>query len=1038
MGSTHYYASIGDGHVFGRRGPGPLLLDPILGMTLAVFAESTPPVENSIVTGGTSGAKALVRRVGVGQHTIESLNFLAFAPSETVSYDSGGTATVGFIGSPLFHQGASGPIAEKRDALLNTPIPDDIGSDNPLWDDNAKKAQTLILGAGHTGDFPKGSRCTTSAGGAFTVIKQFVIGSTKQLWIVRKSGTIAATNTVTNTTVAGSGTISSVATDPPRGLWSPAFMHPNWNGLADEFETIPMGMSTDGIESSYGPGFPILRKAHDKWKVNADPLERGVRFLQFSSTSASTGDANQFRGGVTVQLVRISGVVGTFAAGETVTGPGGWSGKVHNISSGGTRLYVHTVNGATLGDGTITGATSGATATADGPAYGWQPGSRWWNDFVAMVTEAHAATDALYSSQARHYDGLFLNIWETELGNFAPNEAVWPTEELAKTEWMKLITELRTLFGNDELPVTLMHMDIRSHLSDIQIGGLPFAYVLRQVFSALDQNDHISLTSTAGMEGATTAILPYPTSVLFLRTDDYLELGFRAFRAIEFASEIIPAGQFHPLILCLVGGQSQARQNIQSAIMSFDLDPDLFSSATFPGVNTIDPKTWTFNCQTQQWENFDIALNGNTFFISGAGTFAPLQAVLAARLKERFGDENGSAEVGFIHIPMNASSVDGSLPAAWTWDPFATSSYSIAASLTVTALGIPGNPLNPQRGRFTGAAGTFSEFTVADYANIAGSALGLLGSGGNNHWSYYAEKIYAIDPGGAWIELIGPHVAETATFTVVRGPLPLWPAARDSIRMALKTCVTQLNRTPKPVLTVFIHGENGLGNAAGYQAALTSVLNAIETEFGQKHKGEARTATVVGRLTIETPLGTDEERDGVRDATEAAVAALDNAAMLDTDQLPMESSGVFPRQIRQDNGVHHTYSGFRTMGFMVDELAGTLEGIPEHPAGSAAVELQFGAVDGGTQPSEGAGPSVPHGPSEPMGPGAAAAAAAADSIIETIDAALTESADVKAYTINGRNVERHSLSDLLEARKYYEAQAARAAGLRRTRVAFSS
>lgn len=1043
MGSTHFYYSIGDGHVFGRRGPGPELLDPLLGLTMTVVSQSQPPVENTMITGGTSGARALVRRVGPGSgdgtHTIETVNFLAFRSGETVTYDSGGTAVVGIIGSPTRYQGGSSPLHEKRDALLNTPIPDDIVSDTPLWDANAKTAQTIDLAAGWTGAFSKGDRCTTSAGGAFTVLKQFDVGSTKRLWIVRKSGTIAVSNTVTNTTQAGGGTISVVAADPPRGLWTPAFAHPNWNGLADEFETIPLGMSTDGFEPGYGPGFTFLRKAHDKWKVNADPLERGTRFIQFSSITAVPADSHQFFGGVTLQMVKISGIVGTFTNGETVTGPGGWSGVVHNRNVAGTRLYVHTVNGATLGDGTITGATSGATATADGPAYGWQPGSLHWNNALAQRTTAHAATGALFSSQSRVPAGVFLNVWENELANFATNEAVWPSETLMKTEWMKFITALRTSLGGDEtLPITLFHNDIRSHLADINIGGLPFAYVLRTVMSQLDLNDHISLTTTAGMEGGTTGALPYPTTVLFLRTDDYLELGVRAFRSLEYATAVIPPGQFQPLILCLIAGQSQARQSTPAAIMSFDLDPDLFSSASFPGVSTIDQKVWQFNCDNLTWENYDIALNGNTFWHPGVGTFAPLQAVLAARLKKRFGNEDeGDAEVGFIHLPVNSSTVDGSMPAAYTWDPAATAAFEISASLTVTALGVPGNPFNPQRGRFTGPAGTFSEFTVNDFAQIAGSALGLIGSGGNNHWSYYAEKIYAIAGDGSWIELPGPHVAETATFTVTRGPLLLWPAARDMIRKAIETCTTQLRRVPKPVLKVFIHGENGLGNPDSYEAQLTSVLNAIENEFGMKHKGETATATVLGRLTAQTPLGTDDQVQDIRTATENVAAALENCAFIDTDKLPMESSGIWPRQRREDNGVHHTYSGFRTMGFLVDEAAGSLEGIPAHPAGSAAV--QFGAVDGGDPINGGAGPNDPQGPgpSEPQGPGSPQASQeSATSIIDEIEEALANSADVQAYTINGRTVQKQSLSSLLEAHRYFEGQAARRSGLRRTRVAF--
>jgi len=60
----------------------------------------------------------------------------------------------------------------------------------------------------------------------------------------------------------------------------------------------------------------------------------------------------------------------------------------------------------------------------------------------------------------------------------------------------------------------------------------------------------------------------------------------------------------------------------------------------------------------------------------------------------------------------------------------------------------------------------------------------------------------------------------------------------------------------------------------------------------------------------------------------------------------------------------------------------------------------------------------------------------ATDILALIDQAIASGGDVAAYTINGRTVQLRSMDELIKARKYFEAQAARANGLRRTKVRF--
>lgn len=58
-------------------------------------------------------------------------------------------------------------------------------------------------------------------------------------------------------------------------------------------------------------------------------------------------------------------------------------------------------------------------------------------------------------------------------------------------------------------------------------------------------------------------------------------------------------------------------------------------------------------------------------------------------------------------------------------------------------------------------------------------------------------------------------------------------------------------------------------------------------------------------------------------------------------------------------------------------------------------------------------------------------------ILAQIDQAILDGGDIAAYTVNGRYTQLRSLNELIMARKYFRAEAAKATGLRRTRVRFS-
>jgi len=61
----------------------------------------------------------------------------------------------------------------------------------------------------------------------------------------------------------------------------------------------------------------------------------------------------------------------------------------------------------------------------------------------------------------------------------------------------------------------------------------------------------------------------------------------------------------------------------------------------------------------------------------------------------------------------------------------------------------------------------------------------------------------------------------------------------------------------------------------------------------------------------------------------------------------------------------------------------------------------------------------------------------AQAIIDALDDAIKEGGDVASYSVNGRTVNMRSLSEILAARRYYEAMKARAKGIRYTKARFA-
>lgn len=1056
MANTHGYVIVGDGHTRGNKNGPPTLLDPKRGLLLTTLGETQPAVLNTIVRspagpGGLLTAMARVTRiVAAGVYHVEILLRLptdvpwAFVAGAAVTYDSGGTAAVGSIVSATSHQGQFGAADEnaitgRRDALFNSFLPDDGSDDTVFWDRFAKRARRVRIASGWTGTWLPGDRITTSGGGAFTVLSfSDPGGGAADLWVVRTSGSIAVAQTLTNTTVpGGTATISQVDAATTAGEWKRLAFLPNDNGWGaaasgsvdplDRYEQIPFGDGSNG-SPGYGPMHTLLRKAYDFWKADATPANRGVRGFLMDAQDYSP--PSMLFGGVTVQCIEVSGGSGTFQVGELVSS-GTWSATVHNKTA--SRLFVHTPNGQVLvALTTLTGATSGATCTATSTCIGWQPGSAHWQNLVAEKAAAEAAPGSLFGSSPLKYEGVLLMIWESEMGSFVTGNATPATEALMVQQWTLFITALRALYGDPALPITLWQMDARSH-PEISLFGYAWANITRSLFSILSRTiTGIALTSTSGMEGASYSALPYPSSVLWLRPDDYLEIGTRAWRSLQFAATPIPPGRWQPMLLVLDGGQSNMTGSMSSSIMSIDRDPALWKSASFPGVSSIDPDVWQWNSDpnVQAWEAYDIALNGNPFW--GQFGFSPVQAALAQRLRRRFAQDGVYVDIGFIHVPVNGSTANAATPNAWTWDPDAPPRAVITASQTVTVFGVTGSTLNPKRGRFTAASNLYSSFAVGATVQVSGSALGFVGSGGNNHSTYGVGAVHAIAGDGTWIEINGEHVAETATFTLQIGTIAIMPVVKDQIRAAIGACATQLQRIAQPIAIAWDQGESDIFNPDNYQQALQRVLEELIEEFGLQRRGSTPLGVVIVRQTSQTPWGTDQQVAAIQTAQANVAAALPNAAIIATDdpiKFPMEGAGIYPKTVRQHNNVHRALRALIEEGYQIDRALGTLQGFPAHPDGELAAVDDIGAVDGG-------GTDAGAGPVEGVVDGVGTDAPATEVAASTLRDAMNLQPDVAGWSItrDGKSVQRRSLREMIEYENHLESRSAREQGLDTTIV----
>jgi hypothetical protein len=879
-------------------------------------------------------------------------------------------------------------IEQLNDPALSKPTTDSV-----YWDPIAHKARSMEIN-NYTNTVTSnilmnGDQITCSGGGVIIVngVDYRSADSTATVYFTQKRGnsTAPATgNTMVNNqalrALGGTVTVTSVGAATTPGAFVPYCATPSLgrtisgqtNDLVANIWQIPPRGNAGTLLPSIGPEARYIERAVSHYAERPDENDRGFRYIQHSSNDFRLAGQSGFDAGVAFQKVYVTGLSGTWALGVPVTSSGTWAGVVvgSGAASGDTYVYVYGTNGFTLASGeTLTSGTGSATAT--GPAMGWRKGSAYYNDFKAQVEAAALDPNAEHNSQTATWDMLNLMIWEGEIAPIADANvgntiyamyAVTAYQQVIRQQWVDFATEIRA-----ELSSPNMILQAWVHHEGAQItaqsGGANV--LVRATLAQLSDYVPKFMVADSTIRGHKMQLDESGSNnPLFLRTMDYLDLGTYLWNGTANVTITAPIGNFSILPVGVISGsQSQMHGFGKYSLWSHDLDPELWSTASFAGPisDTTDPNGLTWNHQTKQLETYDVNLNENTFFENDGvtSTFGPCPSLMQ-RMKMRYGSSGShtlsSDTVNFSgKFCLFKASVSGSalnpfvMTSPGCWQPSLSSRPASTGTITVTHSG-------------TTAILTASEFFSSYTANttmtvvISGSG-GVQGAGGIDSKVFGSSDLFSITSGSARVTdtngdfIDGVYSGVTFTF----GPPPLWPEMEAQWKLFIRGCL-DAGYIPRPVFLGQEQGESDIQFSADYATYLNEFWTAFEDLCGlREDKKDCGIAKFIIQLHRYTPLAAlQSDILKIRGHQETKAGTLSDCVLIDPSPLPLESAAAldggssppYPRHFRLENGVHHTDRAMVTKGYMIDEALGGLSSlIPSHPNGSAG-GIAFGAVNG--------------------------------------------------------------------------------------------
>ncbi|MFN3242076.1 MAG: hypothetical protein ACE37K_11235 [Planctomycetota bacterium] len=943
---------------------------------------------------------------------------------ECLIIDPDGSTTTDFAAPTIRHWMQSKLWADADQA--NFDVSGDA-ADPVVWDSGARKA-TKITVDGSTTIYP--GDIIRNAGNTWSGVVLYSVSTAgdDELYVHTLTGTPGISDVITRVwwnclpvALGGvAGAHASAATDRSvvsvethtQGAWAPYAPLPGL-GLTDPQE-ITYGTTygqwaqppSDGQKLLTAPS-PTMRMI-PSFKNWCTGMGFDCRVVKYSSLE--DGAAAGVRGGVAVQEIDVSGLVGDFTAGETVSNGGAWSAQVICLSDAEDVMFVRQTNGGVLAaTDTITGASSGATATADSTVFGWRKGSLHYENMRARFIAARddAAGQPGGAAQVRKV-ALFpwTGEWTTLRGLEACLTAAGDVDDWMNgaapftyssgykaifgpgaQDYADLVAELLTDSDfNLEIGADVVILSHRSDEQGYQPTSAFAAFTAAEAIKRIRENWHSADQTSSSHNHVRSpnyqmiggvALTSGPAGAFvddneWLRPEDYLNLGLAGWRKMSGLDVAFPESFFEQLAIVVYLGQSQVKGLIDpSKWLPQDADPTLYhSSEHWPlsGVDTTTDEVMHWNFVDGQIQRFDIGGDGANTAWDNAGDCGP-EIPIMARARERFG------KVLLFKIGINSSSVSADTNGYATWSPTASQGTVTRGDLTFTTVG--------STVEITSAAG-------AVFGSLFGTSGGLIGQqdeGGaalpliplqlaSSNASYHDDQhafVYAIAASCTASKLVVQAGIRTTLYpagtpgsdiAVKVGPPPCWVYAKQQWSACLDRLVNvgdgdgglaaNKRYMPKVVAVIWENGEADLSQSNDYAANLANLWEAIDQTFlTDGLVGGDTPARVVVQLHAGTPFGSTEQVSRIRAAQQAQAASMQGGILVDPSNLALDLSvanvafGNMPYlPYREFNGLHLTPRNMISKGFLIDAALDGAATWPSHPTGSAAVI--YGSTTAGT------------------------------------------------------------------------------------------